>query len=96
MGVLDNPKIITGLKLKKENRPNLPRFELDKTKPLGPYNFPLMKYAKYRLHGYKTDAAGLRRPVSWIENLPIGRRVRFDKDDYPGITITHCERCVVI
>ena len=96
MGILDNPEIITGMKLKKENRPDLPRFALDKTKPLGPYNFPLMKYAEYTIYGYKTDAAGIKHPVSWVENLPIGKRIRFNKDKYPGITITGCKRGLVM
>ena len=96
MGILDNPEIITGMKLKPKNRPDLPQFKLDKTKPLGPYNFPLMKYAEYRLTGYKTDSAGIRRPVSWIEKLPIGKRIRFAKDKYPGITITDCKRSLVM
>lgn len=96
MGILDSQKIITGIKLKPENRPDLPQFALDKTKPLGPYNFPVMKYAVYVIHGYKTDSAGIRRPVSWTENLPIGKRIRFAKDKYPGITITSCKRSVVM
>lgn len=90
--ILDNQKIITGVKPPIKNRPNLPRFELQKDKPLGPYNFPQFSYAEYRLYGYKTDAAGIRHPVSWVEKLPMGRRVRFNKDDYPGITVTGCKR----
>ena len=95
MGILNNPKIITGMKLKPKNRPDLPRFKLDKTKSLGPYNFPVLKYAEYRIYGYKTDAAGIKHPVSWIERLPMGKRIRFEKDKFPGITITGCERALV-
>lgn len=101
MGILNNQKIITGVKPPKRNRPNLTQTDdsllqtgLDKSKPLGPYNFPTYSYALYRLYGYRKDAAGLKHPVSWEEKLPTGKRVRFNKDDYPGITITGCERAV--
>jgi hypothetical protein len=96
MGILDNPKIITGMKLKPENRPDLERFELQKDKPLGPYNFPVLKYAEYTIQGYKLDAAGLKHPVEWTERLPVGKRVRLNTADYPGITITGCKRSLVM
>lgn len=94
MGILDNQKIITGVKPPLRNRPDLPSTGLDKSEPLGMYNFPTYSYALYRMYGYRKDAAGLKHPVSWEEKLPMGKRVRFNKDDYPGITITGCERAV--
>ena len=90
MGILTNP--ITTLKLKPGNRPDLPRFELQKDKPLGPYNFPMGKFAEFTIHGYKTDAAGIKHPISYKERLPMGRKIRLR--EHPGITITHCERAI--
>jgi hypothetical protein len=92
MGILDSQKIITGVKPVEKNRPTLPATGLDKSKPLGPYNFPTFSYAMFRIYGYRTDAAGLKHPVQWEEKLPIGQRIRMEK--YPGITITRCERAV--
>ena len=94
MGILNNQKLITGIKPQPQNRPDLPRFELQKDKPLGPYNFPMFSYAYYTIYGYKTDAAGLKHPVSWEERLPCGKKIRFNTADYPGIIITHCKRAV--
>lgn len=93
MGILDQMGI-TGMKPVEKNRPTLDRLVFDKTKPLGPHNFPVYSYAKYRIYGYKRDAAGMRHPVSWEETLPCGQRIRFNKADYPGIEITRCERAV--
>ena len=89
---LDN--IDVAIKPAYKNRPNLETFGFDKTKPLGPYNFPQYSYCVYRIHGFKRDAAGLKHPVSWTERLPMGQRVRFNKADYPGIEVTHCERAI--
>ena len=89
---LDN--IDVAIKPAYKNRPNLQTFGFDKAKPLGPYNFPQFSYCVYRIHGFKRDAAGIKHPVSWTERLPMGQRVRFNKDDYPGIEVTHCERAL--
>lgn len=94
MGILDNPSnIIRGVKPVQKNRPKR-HWKFDKSQPLGPYNYPTFSYAVYRIFGYKTDAAGLKHPVSWTERLPMGQRIRFKKDDYPGITITGCKRAI--
>ena len=89
---LDKVKVAIKPKL----RPELTRFEFDKTKPLGPYNFPQMSYAKYKVFGYTVDAAGIHRPHPPIERmLPMGRRVRLAKKDLPpGFVVTGCQRAV--
>lgn len=91
MGILNNPKIITGIKPAKKNRPDV-LFDFDKSKPLGAYNFPTYSYARFKIKGHKRDAAGIKRPIEWEETLPMGKKIN---KKYPkGITIESCERII--
>ena len=94
MGILDNPtNIMRGMKPALKNRPDPDlTFPFDKTKPLGPYNFPTYSYAHYRIKGVKKDAAGIRRPIEWTEVLPMGKRVKLNHPK--NVEITGCERMI--
>lgn len=90
VSILNAPGRIGGVRpIKHKAEIELP---FDKTKPLGPYNFPTLSYAEYRIWGYRTDAAGIKHPVSWTERLPVGKRINIEK--HKNITITGCTRAV--
>ena len=88
--ILDNPGNIAAVKPVKQKAEI--KMHFDKSIPLGPYNFPTLSWARYKMYGYKTDAAGIKHPIQWEETLPIGKRIRMEKR--PGVTITGCERIV--
>ena len=88
--ILDNPGNIAAVKPVKQKAEV--KFDFDKNKPMGMWNYPTLSRAKYKMYGYKTDAEGIRRPISWEETLPVGKRVRMEKR--PGVIITGCERIV--
>jgi hypothetical protein len=90
MGIFNVDNIIRGVKPQKQ-KPPASNNNFNKKKPLNNRNFPQLSFAKYRFHGYKTDSAGIRHPVSWVETLPAGRRVKLRKKDYPGVTVTRLE-----
>jgi hypothetical protein len=81
MTILDNRKIITGVKPK--IRPTHGNdqggdFDLkfDKTYPLGPHNYPLTKYTDWKIYGYRKDPfTGMKRPYWLTKRLPTGRPI---------------------
>lgn len=72
MTILDQTEIIKGIKpIKIKPTYNDGRF--DKRLPLGPHNYPLTKYTKWEIYGYKKDKlTGIRYPY-WLDKvLPTG------------------------
>ena len=73
MGILNNPKIITGVKPRK-TPPTFRDGRFIKTEPLGEHNFPLSKYTDWDIYGYRKDPfTGMKRPYWLTKRLPTGR-----------------------
>ena len=74
MTILDNPRIITGVKSK--IKPTFNDGFFDKNKPLEEHNFPLTKYTDWQIYGYRKDPfTGIKRPYWLTKRLPTGRQV---------------------
>ena len=72
IGILDNKRIISGVKNIKA-RPTNRGFRFRKSEPVGAYNYPLTEYTTWTAFGYRIDKySGIKRP-HWIrETLPTG------------------------
>ena len=76
MTILNNPKIITGIKSKIKPKYGDEAFTFDKTVPLGSMNFPLTKYTDWKIYGYRKDPfTGIKRPYWLTKRLPTGRQI---------------------
>ena len=76
MTILNNPRIITGIKPKVKPKHGDKAFTFDKTFPMGPHNFPLTKYTDYKIYGYKKDPlTGMKRPYWLTKRVPTGRKI---------------------
>lgn len=75
MSILNNPRIITGVKSKKE-RATFNDGHFQKNQPLGPHNFPLSKYTTMRIYGYKKDKlTGIKKPYWLDKTFVTGRQI---------------------
>lgn len=83
MTILDNPRIITGVKSKL--RATYGDGSFQKNQPLGPHNFPLSKYVTMRIYGYKKDPlSGIKRPYWLTKKFVTGRPITPKQCDLDG------------
>ena len=76
MGILSNPKIISGVKSIKQRATLNGGTFLQKNQPLGPHNFPLSKYTWMRIYGYKVDKlTGIKKPYWLDRKFVTGRQI---------------------
>ena len=71
---MDLTGIIKGTKPIKQKP--IERFPFDKQLPLGPHNFPMSKYIRYYVTGFKRQGpAGIPRPFKVKKVVPTGVQI---------------------
>jgi len=68
--------MITGIKPIKQRPYRDSDAAFNKDLPMGIHNFPLTKYTKWKIYGYKKDRfTGMKRPFWMEKTLPTGRQL---------------------